>query len=99
MTPSTALKSLGVMIGYFDLAVPEACILPRISSDKVSRLISARSSCMQGEEKSDVQNIRPNFSSGRLDTFNDPFGKFLDMSESRVEDYCDDRFRPVVSVG
>jgi hypothetical protein len=42
-TPSTALKSFGVIIGYLDLEVPEACILPRISSDKVSRLVLAYS--------------------------------------------------------
>ena len=54
---------------------------------------------MWEEEEEDIQDIRPNFCSGRLDTFNDPFGKFLDMSESRVEDYCDDWFRPLISAG
>jgi hypothetical protein len=55
MTPSTALKSAGVIIGYLDLEVPEACILPRISSDKVSRLNLASQSHFDVERGEEIK--------------------------------------------
>jgi len=58
ITPSTALKSFGVIIGYLDLKVPEACIFPRISSERVSRLVLAYwpfwSKEIEGKEERDV---------------------------------------------
>jgi len=99
ITPSTALKSFGVIAGYLDLEVPEACILPRISSERVSRLGLSLSSVVMSrdrreEGREDVQYIRPNLCSCRFDTFEDSLGKLLDMTISRVEDYCDDWFGP-----
>jgi hypothetical protein len=81
ITPSTALKSLGVITGYLDLKVPEAYIFPRISSERVSRLVLAYSLWWlkgferKGKEgRGDLQDIRPNLCSGRFDAFNDPLG-------------------------
>jgi hypothetical protein len=105
MTPSTALKSAGVMMGYLDLEVPEACILPRISSERVSRLVLAYSPWLlkgierKGKEgRGDVQDIRPHLCSCRFDSFDDCLGELLDMPVGRVENYCDDRFGPSVNL-
>jgi hypothetical protein len=46
ITPSTALKSFGVITGYLDLKVPEACIFPKISSERVSRLSNQLRVCV-----------------------------------------------------
>jgi hypothetical protein len=81
MTPSTALKSLGVITGYLDLEVPEACIFPRISSERVSRLVLAYSPwSLKGIERKGkegrgyVQDIRPDLCSGRFNPFDNSLG-------------------------
>lgn len=99
IAPSTALKSFGVITGYLDLEVPEACILPRISSERVSRLGLSLSSVVMSrdrreEGREDVQYIRPNLCSCRFDTFEDSLGKLLDLTVGGVEDYCDDWLGP-----
>ena len=97
IAPSTALKSFGVITGYLDLEVPEACILPRISSERVSRLGLSLSSVVMSrdrreEGREDVQYIRPHLCPSGFDTFEGALGKLLYMNVGRVEDYCYDWF-------
>lgn len=48
--------------------------------------------------RGDLQDIRPNLCSCRFDTFDDSLRKLLDMPVSRVEDYGDDWFGPLISL-
>ena len=100
--PSTSLRSLGVRTGYLGFSDPPACILVRISSERVSWLtvslsqyVLAPAVMVAGVRFNHSQDIRLDGGTGSLDALDNGLGELLDVTPGRVEGNGNDGLGPV----